>query len=96
MFQASVGNLPPGKEVLLKITYVSELDVQNGALRFVVPTTVSPRYAPGDDRRGVGRPDAETLNPPRAWRVPYGLDLAVTCRCPAPSAGSSRRRIRSP
>ncbi len=25
VFQASVGNLPPGKEALLKITYVSEL-----------------------------------------------------------------------
>ena len=58
VFQASVGNLPPGKEALLKITYVSELDVQDGALRFVVPTTVSPRYAPAVGsrrRRPTGR-----------------------------------------
>ncbi len=82
VFQASVGNLPPGKEVLLKITYVAELDVQNGALRFVVPTTVAPRYAPSADHRGLGRPDAETLNPPRAWHVPYGLNLAVTVSMP--------------
>src|SRR5512141_1066388 len=27
VFQASVGNLPPGQEVLLKITYVTELTV---------------------------------------------------------------------
>jgi len=77
MFQASVGNLPPGKEALLKITYVSELGVQDGALRFVVPTTISPRYAPGVDRVGVGRSDEQTLNPPREWRVPYGLNLTV-------------------
>jgi Ca-activated chloride channel homolog len=77
VFQASVGNLPPGAEVLLKITYVAELPVADGAVRFVIPTTVSPRYAPGEDRAGVGRPDAETLNPPSAWSVPYGLDLAV-------------------
>ena len=77
VFQASVGNLPPGKEALLKITYVSELGVQDGALRFVVPTTVSPRYAPAVDRVGVGRSDEQTLNPPREWRVPYGLNLTV-------------------
>ena len=77
VFQASVGNLPPGKEALLKITYVSELGVQDGALRFVVPTTISPRYAPAVDRVGVGRSDEQTLNPPREWRVPYGLNLTV-------------------
>ena len=77
VFQASVGNLPPGKEVLLKLTYVTELAVDRGAVRFAIPTTVSPRYAPAEDRIGVGRPDSETLNPPLAWRVPYGLDLTV-------------------
>ena len=77
VFQASVGNLPPGKEALLKITYVSELGVQDGALRFVVPTTISPRYAPAVDRVGVGRSDEQTLNPPREWRVPSGMNLTV-------------------
>jgi Ca-activated chloride channel family protein len=82
VFQASVGNLPPGTEVLLKITYVTELDVDSGALRFVVPTTVSPRYAPQIDRVGVGRPDAEALNPQVAWSVPYGLELSVRVAMP--------------
>src|SRR5882672_4878777 len=77
VFQASVGNLPPGKEVLLKLTYVTELTVADGGLRFSIPTTVSPRYAPQADHTGVGRPDAEVLNPPVAWRVPYGLSLSV-------------------
>src|SRR5262245_47110425 len=77
VFQASVGNLPPGKEVLLKLTYVSELSIAEGSIRFVVPATVSPRYAPPQDRSGVGRPDAEALNPPVSWTVPYGLNLSV-------------------
>jgi hypothetical protein len=77
VFQASVGNLPPGKDVLLRLTYVTELTVDAGSLRFGVPTTVSPRYAPAEDRVGVGRPDSETLNPPVAWRVPYGLELTA-------------------
>jgi hypothetical protein len=77
VFVASVGNLPPGREVLLKLTYVTELAVDDGSVRFVIPTTVSPRYAPGEDTVGIGRPDSETLNPPAWESVPYGLELAV-------------------
>jgi Ca-activated chloride channel homolog len=82
VFQASVGNLPPGKEALLKLTYVTELSVADGGLRFTVPTTVSPRYAPAEDHVGVGRPDSQTLNPPRDWHVPYGLNLTVRLAMP--------------
>ena len=82
VFIASVGNLPPGKELLLKIVYVTELHADDAGLRFTVPTTVSPRYAPARDRVGVGRSDAETLNPPVGWEVPYGLNLAVALTMP--------------
>jgi Ca-activated chloride channel family protein len=77
VFQASVGNLLPGKEVLVKLAYVTELSVEGRSLRFSIPTTVSPRYAPAQDRVGVGRADSEALNPPLAWQVPYGLNLSV-------------------
>jgi Ca-activated chloride channel family protein len=82
VFQASIGNLPPGKEVTVKLTYVTELPVEEGRLRFVIPTTVSPRYAPAENHTGAGRPDAEALNPPVAWRVPYGLNLSVHVEMP--------------
>lgn len=82
VFQASVGNLPPGKEVLVRLTYVTELSIDGGRLRFTIPTTVSPRYAPAEDRTGIGRSDAETLNPPVAWNVPYGLNLSVRIGMP--------------
>ena len=82
VFQASVGNLPPGKEVLVRLTYVTELSIEDGRLRFTIPTTVSPRYAPSEDHTGTGRPDIETLNPPVAWSVPYGLDLSVRLAMP--------------
>jgi Ca-activated chloride channel family protein len=82
VFQASIGNLPPGKEVLVRLTYVTELSVDRTRARFMIPTTVSPRYAPAEDRTGVGQPDSEALNPPVDWRVPYGLDLSVRVRMP--------------
>ena len=82
VFQASVGNLPPGKDVLVRLTYVTELSIAERRLRFTIPTTVSPRYAPAEDCTGTGRCDEEALNPPIAWSVPYGLDLSVRIAMP--------------
>src|SRR5262245_22445503 len=91
VFQASIGNLPPGKEVLVRLTYVTELAVAGSGLRFSIPTTVSPRFAPAEDQRGVGRPDADTLNPPLLWKVPYGMSIAVRL-----VMGGTISRIESP
>jgi Ca-activated chloride channel family protein len=66
---------PPGSA--RQAPYVTELSVSRRGLRFSIPTTVSPRYAPAEDRAAVGRSDAEALNPPRAWKVPYGLELSL-------------------
>jgi hypothetical protein len=87
VFTASIGNIPPGKQVLIRITYVTELGFEGDALRFVLPTTVSPRYAPAEDRTGVGRSPAEAVNPPVAWRVPYGLELSVQLEMPCDISG---------
>jgi Ca-activated chloride channel family protein len=46
---------------------------EGDALRFTLPTTVAPRYAPAEDRVGVGRPRQRGLNPPHLKDVPYGL-----------------------
>ena len=82
VFQASVGNLPPGKEVTVRLTYVTELAVDDGRLRFAIPTTVSPRYAPAEDKVGTGRSASEALNPPVMLSVPYGLNLSVRVTMP--------------
>jgi Ca-activated chloride channel family protein len=84
VFTASIGNLPPGKEVLVRISYVAELPVDADGVRFVLPTTVSPRYAPAEDLKGAGRTPAEAVNPPVQWQVPYGLDLDVTLEMASP------------
>ena len=87
VFTASIGNLPPGKEVVVRLTTVSELRAEGDGLRFTLPTTVSPRYAPAEDRRGVGRTPEEALNPPVAFRVPYGLSLLVLLDMPSAIRG---------
>jgi hypothetical protein len=46
-FIINIGLLPPSKECLIIISYVTELDlIQESIIRFVIPTTIAPRYNP--------------------------------------------------
>jgi Ca-activated chloride channel family protein len=86
VFTASVGNLLPGEETVVEVVYVEPLAADEGALRFVVPTLVAPRYipgTPGGDRTGHGAaaptdrvPDADRISP-KIGAVDYGLTLDV-------------------
>ncbi|HEX9186524.1 MAG TPA: VIT and VWA domain-containing protein, partial [Vicinamibacteria bacterium] len=84
VFTVSVGNLPPGKEAVLRLTTVSELPLEGDAIRFTLPTTIAPRYAPAEDLKGVGESEADRVSPPYALEVPYGLTLEVDVRTSAP------------
>ncbi|CAF4068533.1 unnamed protein product [Rotaria sordida] len=54
-FIINIGALPPSKECTITISYVTELDlVQGSIIRFVVPTTIAPRYNP--ERGGISSP----------------------------------------
>lgn len=46
IFQTSVGNIPPGKQVVITLTLISEIknDADESQIRFVLPTAVAPRY----------------------------------------------------
>lgn len=72
MFSASVGNLPAGKAVLLTIVYVTELDFEEGKLKYVLPTQP---YAPN------GREPTPKFTNPKSQEyvkdVPYGLKVEV-------------------
>jgi Ca-activated chloride channel family protein len=91
VFTVSVGNLPPGKEAVLRLTTVSELVLEGDAIRFALPTTIAPRYAPAADRRGVGETEAARVTPPFALDVPYGLTLELDVQ-----AGTRVRAVESP
>ncbi|CAF1376753.1 unnamed protein product [Rotaria sordida] len=54
-FIINVGALPPSKECIITIAYVSELEfVQGSTIQFVVPTTIAPRYDP--DKGSISSP----------------------------------------
>ncbi|XP_062605822.1 uncharacterized protein LOC134267631 isoform X2 [Saccostrea cucullata] len=42
VFTVSVGNLPPKSEVLIKVTYITELKVEGDSIALTIPATVAP------------------------------------------------------
>ncbi len=87
VFTLSVGALPPGKEVVLQLTTVSELPLEGETIRFTLPTTLSPRYAPAADQEGPGESEAQRVGAPWALAVPYGLELTVSVETTAALRG---------
>ncbi|CAF1067254.1 unnamed protein product [Rotaria sordida] len=83
-FIINVGALPAGKECHIIISYVSELDlVENGTkIRFVIPTTIAPRYNP--DQGGITSPASTSSK--YAQSSPYTIDF----RCQVEKIGISR------
>jgi Ca-activated chloride channel family protein len=79
VFSTRLGNLKPGQAVLIRLTYVADVDLAGRKLRLDFPTTLAPRYATAT---GMDLSDALTeadaLNPPHVLAVPYGLELSVT------------------
>jgi von Willebrand factor A domain-containing protein 5 len=49
VFKAKLGNLPPGSDAKIRLSYITELKVENGEIRFYLPTTIAPRYVPASD-----------------------------------------------
>ncbi|XP_038609877.1 von Willebrand factor A domain-containing protein 5A-like isoform X2 [Tachyglossus aculeatus] len=81
VFSCSVGNLPPGQEAKLSVSYVQELPLEpDGATRFVLPAVLNPRYVPA----GASEASGVTSQVPRAARgeLPYTLSLSANIHSP--------------
>ncbi len=86
VFTASVGNLLPGEETIVEVTFLQKLTADEGALRLMIPTLVAPKYIPGapaGDRTGHGAvgptnvvPDADRITP-KIGDVKYGISMDV-------------------
>jgi len=78
LFTASVGNLLPGEEVVVRLSYVAPLERNGDDVRLKIPTTVAPRYVPLETLRKMDPVERDHLSPPTVWGgVPYGLQLSV-------------------
>ncbi|XP_066458798.1 von Willebrand factor A domain-containing protein 5A-like isoform X2 [Eleutherodactylus coqui] len=74
VFSCNVGNLPPGQEAAVTLKYVRELPVEaDGAVRFVLPAILNPRYTPKEHDVSV------TATRPQVpiKEIPYTLSLSA-------------------
>ena len=78
IFRAKVGNVPPGESVGIHIKYVVEMKNEEDQIRFVLPTTIAPRYnaASSYSHWTCWRHCGKTLSsPPTSSWVPYKLSI---------------------
>jgi Ca-activated chloride channel family protein len=76
VFHLSVGNVLPGQVVDVQIRLVSQVRYDSNFVRLMIPTTISPRYTPGDLPEEQRR-EIERITPPYAFDVPYGFSLEI-------------------
>lgn len=77
IFILSVGNLNPNAEVIIEIEYVTLLDVVGRQARFLLPTTISPRYIPDGMEEDNDIPESDRIHPPYSESVSYGLSISL-------------------
>ncbi|XP_056403370.1 von Willebrand factor A domain-containing protein 5A-like [Hyla sarda] len=74
IFSCSVGNLLPGQEAEVTLSFVQELQVEaDGAVRFVLPAVLNPRYTPKGQEESV----TMTLPTLPISEIPYTLSLTA-------------------
>ncbi|XP_048477218.1 von Willebrand factor A domain-containing protein 5A-like, partial [Rhincodon typus] len=71
IFSCTVGNLPPGQSATVSFSFVQELAIEaDGAVRFVLPAILNPRYTPTD-----AQSPSVTQDVPQVQQAPYTLVL---------------------
>ncbi|CAM4559184.1 unnamed protein product [Lepidochelys kempii] len=90
VFSCSLGNLPPGEEAMLTLSYTYELLLEHdGAARYVLPTVLHPRYTPhgvgwGEHHPGgpVGPPRGAALHPEPKRHAAVAPQHPLLSSCP--------------
>lgn len=92
VFSVRVGNLKPRQAVTIRLTYITDVQVVDRAIRLSFPTTIAPRYATASGTDPIDAAiDGDALNPPHVLSVPYGLSMEMEV-----DLGKSLANITSP
>ena len=78
VFTLSVGNLAPNSHITVEIDFVSQIDANGPEVRFMLPTTIAPRYVPNRAIEPGGMPTDGTINSPIAAQGNYDLSIKLT------------------
>ena len=92
VFSTTLGNIPAGETIVIKVTYIGELkhDVGAQCTKFTIPTSIAPRY---------GRTDAQAYSDDFSFNTDVansdedGLEITIDISM---GSGSIIREVRSP
>lgn len=75
LYTANIGNIQTGDEVVIELDYAQILKVEDGSIRFSLPTTIAPRY--GDaSQAGLRLHQQSGADPQAEHRLFLNLDLS--------------------
>jgi Ca-activated chloride channel homolog len=86
IFTINIGNLPAHKQTTITITYLTELGLEGDDARFILPTTIAPRYTPAlppTSIFGDGHSTNNILNAPTSSFVPYTFSVNIDVQMPS-------------
>lgn len=94
IFTQTVGNIMPGDDIYIEISYVQDLAYDHGTYEYTFPMVVGPRYIPGTRNTSTGSkqgggwsentdrvPDASRITPPvlkPEYRSSHDISLKLT------------------
>lgn len=94
IFTQTVGNIMPGDDIYIEISYVQDLKYDHGSYEYTFPMVVGPRYIPGTRNTSTGSkqgggwsedtdevPDASRITPPvlkPEYRSGHDISLKLT------------------
>ena len=93
IFTQTVGNIMPGDDIYIEISYVQDLAYDHGSYEYTFPMVVGPRYIPGTRNTSTGKqgggwsedteevPDASRITPPvlkPEYRSGHDISLKLT------------------
>ncbi|MBD3287094.1 VWA domain-containing protein, partial [candidate division WOR-3 bacterium] len=96
IFTQTVGNIMPGDDIFIEITYVQDLAYDHGTYEYTFPMVVGPRFIPGDStgKQAGGWspdtdkvPDASRITPPvlkPEFRSGHDISLKLTVEAGVP------------
>jgi Ca-activated chloride channel family protein len=109
LFSTHLANIPPGESIRIELSYQQPVRYQSGEFELRIPTTLTPRYMPGDPVQGsrqswqsgwamptVEVPDADRISPYTVLPRDLGPDSHRASLAMSISAGLPVSRVSSP
>lgn len=81
IFTANIGNVLPDQSVIIKFSYVCELDQHDDIMSLTIPSTILPRYINQNTLENEKIETIDHMCPPTIPITPYKLSVRIVAEC---------------